>query len=356
MRRLSDAGMWLGWVTGGHVIHPRLNKQGQLPQSDLYIIYSMSNSPYQQWQADLLDFSAHQVGQPGVIVRLCSQEAGVSDSEVRPSIPGYTFVTPCYAETGDTNVHRFATWSKRLLKQSLHGRFHFYCLNKALAMQCFLELHSDLDDKARFIWTDPDMVFNKPWDPPASMVRPGYVAGQHWWGHDQVWCQKNVGCGDESLCPPCGAAIMFPFCITVGDMRAIVALYGRFSAKIYDRTRDWQSEMYGLVMAMSAVGLECHTIAALGTCNNWPDGIPDDPEAPISHYTQAMQDREGRKAWDKREYTPHTSSMPWQRPPNHSEVVTLTDQRSLRMLHRFIDWQEEKINQQPAAKALRCET
>ena len=46
-----------------------------LPTSDLYIVYSMSNSPYQRWQADLLDFSILDVKQPGVVVRLCSHDA-----------------------------------------------------------------------------------------------------------------------------------------------------------------------------------------------------------------------------------------------------------------------------------------
>jgi hypothetical protein len=109
--------------------------------------------------------------------------------------------------------------------------------------------------------------------------------------------------------------------------------------------------MYALVMSMSAAGLECRTIAALGTCNDWPGGIPDDAGAPISHYTQAMKDRDGREVWDKRKYAPHTLSTPWRRPPHHGNVATLTDQRALQMLHRFIDWQDERMNQLPCSEA-----
>jgi len=323
----------------------QMESQGQLPDSELYIIYSMSNSPYQQWQADLLDFSVREVGQRGVIVRLCSQEEGAPNSEVKPSSRGYTFATPSYAEIGNTALRRFVFWSKRLLKHSVHGRFHFYCLNKAHAMRDFLEAHPDLDSKARLLWMDPDMVFNKAWDPPTSLVRPGHVAGQYWWGYDQAWCRRNEGSKDESLCPVSEAAIMFPFCISVGDMRAISESYVQYSAEIYHRTRNWQSEMYALVMAMNEAGLACHTISALGTCNNWPKGIPDDSGAPISHYAQTMNDSDGCEVWDKREYTPHTTSTPWQRPPHHEKVATLTDQRTLQMLHRFIDWQYENINQ-----------
>ena len=327
---------------------PWLENQGHLPHSDLYIIYSMSNSPYQQWQADLLDFSVREVGQPGVIVRLCSLDKGFPNFEVKPSACGYTFVTPSYAEVGNVASRRFVLWSKRLLKRGIHGRFHFYCLNKAKAMKVFLESHPGLESDAKLLWMDPDMVFNRIWESPASMVRRGHVAGQYWWGYDPAWCQRNKGGKGESLCPVSDAAIMFPFCISVGDMRRIVDSYCRFSEEIYHRTRDWHSEMYAHVMAMNAAGLKCRTIAALGTCNNFPDGIPDDSSAPISHYTQAMKDCNGRVVWGKRKYTPHTLSTPWHRPPHHGEVATLTDQRTLQMLHRFIDWQYEKLNKLPS--------
>ena len=331
--------------------YARSEKQGRLPLSDLYIVYSMSNSAYQQWQADLLDFSVHEAGQPGVIVRLCSLEGGVRNAQVKPSERGYTFVTPSFAEVGHRSLQRLALWSKRLLKHGVHGRFHFYCLNKALAMKSFLEAHPDVDDAAKLLWLDPDMVFCAPWVPPASMVHRGAVTGQFWWGYDQSWCRRNVGRSHEALCPPGDSAIMFPFCISVGDMREIVDSYARFSADIYHRTRDWKSEMYGLVMAMRAAGLECRTIEALGTCNNWPGGLPDDSDAPISHYTQVMRDRDGRELWDKRKYTPHTMATPWHRPPDPGRASSLTDQRSLQALHRFIDWQEAKLNPPPSGEA-----
>ena len=320
---------------------------GHLPRSDLYIIYSMSNSPYQQWQAELLDFSAREVGQPGVIVRLCSLDGDFPNLEVRPSSSGYTFVTPSYAELGEGSFPRLVLWLKRLFKQRIFGRYHFYCLNKSFAMKAFLESHPDLDSEAKLLWLDPDMVFNQPWEPPGEMVRRGHVAGQYWWGYDLEWCRKNSVSKDGSLCPASDKAIMFPFCISVGDMRRIVDTFSRFSKEIYRRTRDWKSEMYALVMAMGAAGLQCHTVAALGICNNWPEGLPNDSIAPISHYTQPMNDGNRREVWNKRKYTPDTLSEPWQRPPHPSSVTTLTDQRTLQVLHRLIDWQEEKMSKLP---------
>lgn len=313
---------------------------GRLADSDLYIIYSVSNSPYQQWTADLLDFSIRQSGQPGEIVRLCSLETG-THSAVKPSAHGYTFVTPDYATVGDTFFRQFILKSKRLLGLKVQGRFHFYCLNKAYATQAFLESHPDLDDTAMLLWMDPDMVFSRAWNPPASTVRTGHVTGQYWWGYNKAWCHQNGGRNGPLLCPSTETAIMYPYCITVGDMRAIIESYGRFSEEIYQKTRDWQSEMYGHVLAMNEAGLQCHTISALGTCNNWPKGLPDDSNAPISHYCQPIKNLEGRDIWNKRDYTAGTASIPWQRPPRPDEAATLTDQRTLQTLHRYIDWQEE---------------
>jgi len=313
-----------------------------LPRSDLYVFYSMSNSPYQQWQADLLDFSVREVGQRGVVVRLCSLEADFPNLEVRSSPWGYTFVTASFAEVGDAWFRRFVRWSKRLLRRRASGRYHFYCLNKAHAMKAFLEAHPQLDNESMLLWLDPDMVFNQPWEPAEAMVGRGHVCGQHWWGYDLAWCRRSAGNRDESLCVASDSAIMFPFCISVGDMRRTVDLFCRLSKKVYRRTRDWRSEMYALVMAMRAADLRCHTVAALGTCNNWPRGLADDPSAPISHYTQPMKDSRGTEVWDKRTYTPHTRFRPWGRPPSHDRAATLTDQRALLMLHRFVDWQERR--------------
>jgi hypothetical protein len=307
----------------------------------------MSNSAYQRWQADLLDFSVREAGQRGVLVRLCSLEEGFSNPGTGASAQGYTFVTPSYAGVGDGAFRRLVRWTKRRLNRGAPGRYHFYCLNKPHAMRDFLAAHPGIDDHAMLLWLDPDMVFNRPWEPPPAMVRRGHVAGQYWWGYDREWCRKNGGGKGAAACPEMDAAVMFPFCISAGDLRRIVHPFCRLSVEIYSRTRDWKSEMYALVMAMGAAGLTCHAIPALGTCNNWPREIADDPGAPISHYTQPMADGSGCEIWDKRKYTPCTLSAPWRRPPHHGRAAVLTDRRTLRMLHRFIDRQDEQVQPPP---------
>ncbi len=322
-----------------------------LPRSDLYVVYSMSNSPYQQWQGDLLDFSARAVDQPGVIVRMCSRETDYPDLVVKPSVSGYTFVTPSFAELGDSWFRTLVRWARRRLGTTPFGRYHFYCLNKPYAMKAFLEAHPDLDDEARLMWLDPDMVFNRPWNPTAEMVRRGQVCGQHWRAYDRSWCLTNAGNPLGVATAAIDSALMFPFCITVGDMRRINDSFCLFSREIYRRTRDWKSEMYALVTAMASSGLQSHTIEALGTCNDWAETLSNDPSAPISHYTQQMKDHRGDTIWDKRTYTPHTLITPWGRPPDPDRAATLTDRRTLEMLHRHIDWQEDASRERTPAPA-----
>jgi hypothetical protein len=53
-----------------------------------------------------------------------------------------------------------------------------------------------------------------------------------------------------------------------------------------------------------------------------------------------MTDSSGHEIWDKRSYTDRTLGRPWGRPPDPDRAATLTDRRTLEMLHRFIDRQE----------------
>ena len=49
------------------------------PKDNIYVIYSISNSPYMEWQADLLDYSFKKSKQPGTLIRLCSDDEGHLD-------------------------------------------------------------------------------------------------------------------------------------------------------------------------------------------------------------------------------------------------------------------------------------
>ncbi|MHC4844957.1 MAG: hypothetical protein ACYTCU_02225 [Planctomycetota bacterium] len=311
-----------------------------LPDADQYIVCSMSNSPYQQWQSDLLEFSARASGQEGKIVRLCSMDDRFPRLAPARSTSGYTLVTPSFADVKTDVTSRATGALRRLLGREPDPRNHFYCLNKPYSMRAFLRAHPGLDAGTRLLWLDPDMVIVRAWDTSALDVTEGRVVGQHWWYYDPRFATKNGAHEHQRFQAPESRALMFPFCMTVGDMRRIVDSFCRFTRELYIRTGAWESEMYALVMAMSEAGLEVRTIPALATCNNWPGDLPDDPDACMTHYCQPMNDADGRRVWWKRQYTAGTMTTPWQRPPSPSRTSTLTDHRTLSALHRFIDWQE----------------
>lgn len=321
-----------------------------LPPSDLYVVYSISNSPYQEWQARVLDFSAGVAGQPGTIVRICSQDSNHPRRPVPAFEHGYTFATPCFSSLGGRVVGPMVRWAKRRLGLATVGRFHFPCLNKPFGMRAFLAAH-DLDDDARLLWLDPDMIFHRPWLPPLGSTKRGNVCGQRWWGFDDHWFRSALSETERRAIPAAESAIMFPFCMRVSDMWRMIDDFCELTLRIHRRTRDWKSEMAALVVSMGRAGLTTHTVPSLAPCNNWPDGLANDASAPMAHYTQTMFDRDGRKIWDKREYTPSTARTPWERPPAPSVPSTRVDRRALRMLHDFIEARSAHRGSEPLAPA-----
>ena len=136
-----------------------------LPDDDLYVVYSISNSPYQEWQAELLDFSVHASRQPGTVLRLCAADAACPERPVPVTRTAFTFATASFSGLGRGPVPALVRRLKRSLGLPLVGRFEFPCLNKPFGMRAFLDAHGVRDD-ARLLWLDPDMVFHRPWSPP----------------------------------------------------------------------------------------------------------------------------------------------------------------------------------------------
>ena len=77
-----------------------LPRAQRLSENDLLLVYSISNSPYQQWQAELLDFSIRACAQPGAIVRLCSPDSAYPERPVPEFAGGFTFPTAHFSTLG----------------------------------------------------------------------------------------------------------------------------------------------------------------------------------------------------------------------------------------------------------------
>ena len=238
-------------------------------------IYSISNSPYQEWQADLLDYSFAKSGQPGSLVRLVSEDLDHVGREISLSSVGDTFSSPAY--------------------EGATGSFKYKPMNKPGALGYFLnetEVGQKLDDTDVVILVDPDMIFTKEWTPDFD---EGTVFGQKWKGYSRGYCKKTSK--EDRFCPRTdNDALMYPFAIYVKDLRKIVKDYYEYS-KYYTQTRDWMQEMTALVLAMNKNGLKIETEENIGICNNWDNN--NDEDAPLVHYCQTVKDKDGRELWGK---------------------------------------------------------
>ena len=273
---------------------------GFSPQDSAYILYSMSNSPYQEWQARLLEFSLREVGQPGMVIRCIAQD------------PQYPMrVVPDFGNGGHTIVTE---------DFSRHAR-GYLPLNKAGGLrEVFKQLR--LPPHAIVICVDPDMIFAKTWTPDVSS---GRVVGQRWKGYSPQFCMATSDASHHPLCPKNETdAVMYPFAATAVDLQALSDAY--FEASQYP-SEEWMVEMTALVVAVKKIGLELSTQENIGLCGDWPHA--DDVDAPILHYCQPVFDHHGKEIWNKRKY------KPFDEPPKPDKAENRVGREVLKALHNY---------------------
>lgn len=272
-------------------------------KSNKFVIYSMSNSTYQEWQADLLDYSFKKVKQPGTLIRLCSKDAKYPKKEIPLSKAGLTICTPNYSK-----ITSEIDWPVRNKPGSLN----------------FLFKHNIFHDEDTLIFLDPDMIFIKIWDPE---VHIGRAYGQKWKGYSNDYCQKTSA--QPELCPAnADECLMYPFAIKAGDMKNIVEDIEYFSTKGYLKCNDWMADMSAFVIAMVKNKISSETKENIGLCNNWDNS--DDETAPIMHYCKPIKDKFNKEIWGKWAY------KPWEMPPDFSLATNKVDRELLKMLREYI--------------------
>lgn len=242
----------------------------------LYIVYSISNSPYQEWQADLLDYSIKKVGQPGTVIRLVSQDPKYPNRKVPRSKIGMTVETEDFSKYSDG----------------------YSPTNKPGSLVTLFKKHK-LPPQAVAILCDPDMIFTKRWDPRPETPM-GTVYGQRWKGYGKSYCSRTTSYSED--CPKDESeAIMYPFAMTVRDLGRILPRYYA-SSREYPKYRDWMVEMTALVVAQNdpKMGLKIVTVPNIGLCNDWDNH--NDEEAPLVHYCQSIKNKNGEEIWSKRRY------------------------------------------------------
>lgn len=272
-------------------------------KSHTYVIYSISNSPYQEWQAELLDYSFRKVKQPGTLIRLCSEDAKYPNRDIPISNAGLTISTPNYSQ--------------------LTPEIDWPIMNKVGSLK-YLFNENYFRDFDTLIFLDPDMIFIKPWDPE---VTTGTACGQKWKGYARAYCQKTSIQPD--LCPENeNDCLMYPFAIKAGDMKVMVEDIEYFSTQGYLKCSDWMADMSAFVIAMVKNGITMKTIDNIGLCNNWDNR--NDEDAPIMHYCKPILDKVNREIWGKWAY------KPWEIPPDHTLATNQVDRELLKILQEYI--------------------
>jgi len=272
-----------------------------LPKDKIYTIYSISNSPYQEWQAELVDYSFKKSGQPGTLIRLCSDDLGYMKKPKTISNAGYTLFTPSYAEAAP-------------------GK-HCATLNKCYSIDYLFKNH-DIPDDAVLVFLDPDMIFIKPWDPRGKFSK-GTIYGQKWKGYGKEYCRKTSV--DMSKCPNSeNEAYMFPFAIMAGDLKGISREIAETAKSGFLKHNDWMVDMTGFLTIPIREGIKIETIENLGLCGDWNNA--DDPDAPIMHFCQPIKDKNGKKIWYKQDY------KKWNKVPDHNLASNRVGREVLRVL------------------------
>ena len=276
-----------------------------LPEDTIYTIYSISNSPYMEWQADLLDYSFKKSGQPGTLIRLCSDDEGYMNRKRTISKNGYTLFTKSYAVPAPGKT--CAT------------------LNKCFSIDYLFEKYK-FNENAMLIFLDPDMIFVKPWNPYNEFSK-GTIYGQKWKGYGYEYCKKTSV--DFSKCPQTeNYTYMFPFAIMANDLKDISTEIATTSKSGFLKHNDWMVDMTAFLTVPIKHNIKIEAVDNIGICGNWDNA--NDKDAPIMHYCQPINDKKRNKIWYKQEYKAN------QDVPNPNEADNLVGYNVLSTIKSYL--------------------
>ncbi len=289
----------------------------------IYTVFSTSDSPYMQWQSELLEYSWKKVGQPGELIRLVSTDDPSSLPEHEHARVVATRNWQFHPVSGDD----FAPYNKpsSLLEWIYRERPY-----------------------GTLLLLDPDCVFRQRVE---REVAPGKAVGQHWidwqmrdeppFGFGERFAKVRPYCVNDA---PVGDPVMIPNLIHSRDMQKIALRWLELTAAVRDHARNheggkmWESDMFGFVMASAEYGVR-HELGTLGICTNWP---PDRVKnAPLIHYCQAIHDRDGKKIWSKGTY------RPWERAPDPELAREDYGRDLLALVNEFVERRGDATRRHP---------
>lgn len=256
-----------------------------------YTVFSTNDTPYMQWQSELLEYSWKRAGQEGALVRLVATDHPdrLPAHEHAQCIP-----TRCWDHDPET------------------GEF-YPIYNKPSSL---LEWLYHYRPEGTVLFIDPDCVFR---DPIKRRVAPGSPASQAWvrFPREQAGAESPFGLGRDYAflnehCVRTDLAtepVMIPTLIHTSDLRRICARWLELCRIIRRNYRNadgeprWESDMFAYLVACAEYEIQ-HEPVSLGVCTNWePEEAAD---APIIHYCQPILSKDGQEIFHKQSYKPWT--------------------------------------------------
>jgi hypothetical protein len=272
--------------------------------SEVHTVFSVDGSLYQRWQADLLAYSHHKIGQPGPLTRLLSADG--------PPTPfaGRTF--------------RTAPYSPHPLSEDDYTPY-----NKPAALKAWLQEEPPSEDVVLIL--DPDCIFLEPL---AGSVSRGSPVAQPWdlmhTTQHRWFVEKH--CSNPELVEDVGVPIL----IHMDDLVALAPLWLEKTEQIRSDPESrqyvgWIAEMWGYTCAAAELGLR-HKPHALARLQG-----EDQADLPIVHYCYASSCAEHDWHWDKRYY------RPWERVPDPPNEVPSVDKALIGLLNEWVAMPEHQI-------------
>ncbi|MDX2476061.1 MAG: hypothetical protein QNL05_01710, partial [Gammaproteobacteria bacterium] len=172
---------------------------------------------------------------------------------------------------------------------------HYIPYNRLFSFQEWLDTG---EQNGTVLILDPDCVFRKK---VSSRVIPGAPIAQHWRGFAVVgkWQETVEKLSDVDIALIQG--ITWPALLHTDDMRRMMPRWIELTSLIRQEMDAWESDMMAFVVTAAEMGIrfsDQHLAAVL----NWPE--EEGEEAPVIHYCQAVEAKDGSQLWFKQGYQP----------------------------------------------------
>ena len=242
----------------------------------LHTVFSISQQPYQAWQAELLSYSHARAGQEGPVTCLVS----TNDPPQPMQIPTFVIASRSpHPVTGDD----YAPY------------------NKPYALSYWAKVAET--DKDGVLILDPDCVFLRPIRIAPLSNRPLATPVTYMHARSVQDALRRHWANLAELQP-----IAIPIVIHRDDLAQLAPLWSTRTEElradpVARSALGWICEMWGCSIAAAQLGLRFQ----LQPLCTYP--TDDDVERPIIHYCYESTSRDGRWRWDKRGY------RPWERVP-----------------------------------------